>query len=104
MLFVLIMQFVISSPDTFTAILGDLEHKKDVYIHYGTYGPAVEKFFTNLHQSRYLQVHYPSLVPGKAPDGTPPSDHRIATVFECLYYRDPIFRSAYLARLQGVAL
>jgi hypothetical protein len=91
------------TPDLrqFQAVLGDLDHKRDVYLAVGTYGPAAERYFTNRHQASYLRRYRPDLVPPPAQPGQPPSDHTLGTVFESTYFTDPLFRSEYLRRLRA---
>jgi hypothetical protein len=83
----------------YTAVLGDLLHKTDVYVHFGDYGPVPEPYFTNFHQATYLRNNYPELVPPPASPGQLPSDHTLGTIFEFHYYISPAFRSRYLAHL-----
>jgi len=74
-----------------TAILGDLAHKSDLYLRFGTYGPTVECYFTNLHQAQFLRQHYPEAIthPGS-------SVHTLGTLFEYHYYSNLTFKLSYL--------
>jgi hypothetical protein len=80
----------------FTAILGDLQHKTDLYVEFKTYGPVVEKYFLNSSQADYLRNQRPDLVPPNDPSGHPPSVHQLGTVFEFNYYTSLPFRFSYL--------
>jgi hypothetical protein len=80
----------------YTAILGDLQHKQDVYLVFGTFGLRVERFFSRSHQASYLRQHHPSLVPPGHPNGTPPSEHTVSTAFEYYYYSRAYVRTQYL--------
>jgi hypothetical protein len=85
---------------TYLAILGDLQHKIDVYISFGTFGPAPEAYLTNSSQADYLRDHRPDLIPPGTPT-QPPSDHSLGTIFEISYFQDPVFRHSYLAWLNS---
>lgn len=77
-------------------MIGDLEHKRDVYLHFGRVDNlVVSRFLTNRAQSDWLRENYPALVPPDNPNGTPPSEHSVATVFE-IKYNDPSFKTIYL--------
>jgi hypothetical protein len=80
----------------FTAILGDLQHKQDVYLTCLNYGPKTEHYFTNEHQATWLREKYPGLVPEPAQPGQTPSEHSVATVFEYNYYTNLKFKLCYL--------
>jgi hypothetical protein len=90
------MVSVPAPADQFTSIIGDLRHKIDCYLVAGSFGPAVERFFTNASQADYLRSYYPDLVPPKDPAGNPPSEHTLGSIFELHYARDPVFVSKYL--------
>jgi len=90
-----------TSSYQFAAILGDLQHKLDVYLTVGTYGPIAEAYFPNSAQATWLRTHYPELVPPPAQPGQPPSDHTLGTVFEFHYYSDLPFRVNYLTWLRA---
>jgi hypothetical protein len=93
----------ISSRDyQFAAILGDLDHKKDVYLLVGTFGPRAEAFFTNQAQADFLRSHFKELVPPNNPNGTPPSDHTVGTAFEFYYATRQSFRVHYTFWLRQV--
>jgi hypothetical protein len=80
-----------------TAIIGDLAHKTAVYKHFASFGPTVDRFFSNAAQARYLLLNYPELVP-TGPD--PPSDHRIASVFEVNFVSSLTFELDYMQKLR----
>jgi hypothetical protein len=80
----------------YTAILGDLQHKLDVYKLFVNFGPIVEQHLSNRAQGEYLKLKYPELVPGKDPSGNDPSEHTLGTIFEFHYYTDPYFCGLYL--------
>jgi hypothetical protein len=85
------------SPQTLSAAAGDLLHKTDVYCCFNSVSnPEALKLLTNPHQSEWLKQHFPSLVPPPAGDGTPPSDHRVATAFEVNYLTIGPLRRTYL--------
>jgi hypothetical protein len=79
----------------FSAILGDLQHKLDVYFICGDFGRIPEQFFSNEHQADYLRTHRPDLVPPSVVPDQPPSVHTLGTVFEFHYYSDLRFRFDY---------
>jgi hypothetical protein len=85
----------------FTAILGDLKHKNDVYIELQDFGPHVDLYFSNKSQAAFLRRHYPDLVPPPASPGQPPSDHTLGTIFEFHYYTELEFRLFYLSILRN---
>jgi len=85
----------------FAAILGDLEHKRDVYLAVHDFGQVPEQYFTNSHQARWLRSFRSDLVPPPASPGQPPSDHTLGTVFEFHYYSDISFRLLYLSTFQS---
>lgn len=80
----------------FSSILGDLQHKQDVYLSFLDYGKVPEAYLTNEHQAYFLTSRFPELVPPPASPGQPPSDHTLGTVFEFHYYSNLSFRLAYL--------
>jgi hypothetical protein len=84
----------------FAAILGDLEHKKDVYLTLRDFGPHIDRLFSNSAQAHYLRQYRPDLVPPCEPNGTCPSDKTLGTVFEHRYYTDLQFRTDYLSRVR----
>jgi len=98
---------LLSSSDRnvqFTAILGDLKHKNDVYIELQDFGPRVDGYFSNKSQGLFLKRHFPDLVPPPASPGQPPSDHTLGTIFEFHYYTDLEFRLFYLSILRNKPL
>lgn len=84
----------------FTAILGDLLHKQDVYVTKQNFGPEIDRFFSNHHQANYLRAFRPDLIPPPASPNQPPNDHTLGTVFEFHYYSDLNFRFTYIQRLR----
>lgn len=92
------MSSVASRSVQYKAILGDLQHKTDVYILIGDFGPVAEQFFSNSHQADYIRQQRPDLLPENP--SQPPSDHQIGTIFEFYYFVDPYFRSVYLAYIR----
>jgi len=88
------------STKQFRALLGNLDHKKDVYLHTGQYDQGVNaRFLTNKAQADWLTEFHPELVPGPDPSGNLPSEKSIATVFEANYVL-PDFRHEYLQWLK----
>jgi hypothetical protein len=81
----------------FSAILGDLQHKIDVYLLCSNFGSVPESFFSNSSQAHYLRTHCAHLVPPPEQPGQVPSDHTLGTVFEFHYYSDLRFRLDYRA-------
>jgi len=81
----------------FTALLGDLQHRSDVHIHYQDFGPRYVDFFSNLAQAKYVIHNHPELV-----CDIHWSTHSLGTVFEYYYYTDLSFRLKYLANLPDV--
>jgi hypothetical protein len=90
----------LSSSDTelqISAVAGDLLHKQDVYCAFHSVSePRALGLLTNTAQARWLEAHRPDLVPPHNPNGTPPSDHAIATRFEAAYLPLSTLRQAYL--------
>lgn len=80
----------------FAAYLGDLEHKKDVALHFGVVNPETQVYLSNAHQAEWLRVQFPHLVPPPAQPDQIPSDHTLGTIFEYQYQCNPSFRVAYL--------
>lgn len=84
----------------FSAILGDLLHKQDVYLLFGDFGSGPEAYFSNHSQASFLRTHFPELVPPPGSPDQPPSDHTLGTVFEYHYYTHLGFKLHYLAWLR----
>lgn len=78
----------------FSAILGDLTHKQDVYCQRQLFGPNVTCLFDNFEQARFLQVYFPGIVP---PGYW--STHALGTFFEHCYQSSLDFRFSYLRHL-----
>lgn len=80
----------------FTAVLGDLSHKRCVYIHFASASkPVVLELIKTSRQAKYLRDYYPHHVPKPAPGNPPYSDHRVSTVFEYLFETNPVFVHDY---------
>jgi len=84
-------------PFQFSAVLGDLVHKQDVYLQKQTFNSTASCHFANSVQARYLLDRYPQLIPG-----CPWNTHSLGTWFEHLYYSDISFRLSYLIDLPNV--
>lgn len=92
-----------SRSDKFLAVLGDLDHKRQVYLFFGTASaPCVLALLTNAEQANYIRVRRPDLLPDYIDN--PPSDHNIATIFEIHFYSDPVFIREYLLFLSRLSL
>jgi hypothetical protein len=78
----------------FTAILGDLVHKQDVYLLRQDYLQSTTCLFANREQASFLVSHHFNLVP---PGNWSP--HSLGTFFEYFYYTNLTFRFSYLALL-----
>jgi hypothetical protein len=78
----------------FAALLGDLQHRQDVHLHFGDFGPDFVPFFSSANQTAFVQLHYSNLI-------CDPSwnNHTISTVFEYLYYSKLTFRLYYISLL-----
>jgi len=86
-----------SSSLQFPAILGDAQHRIDVYLACNRFdAPVVDSYLTGLAQSNWLRTHRPDLVPGRDPSGNLPSIARLSTIFEANYWSCVSFRSQYL--------
>jgi len=82
-----------------SAFDGDLRHKVDLRsMGFQPSDSDYQLLVMNSSQSVYLQKFHPDLVP-KSGNGTPISDHSIATVFEHHYFTDIVFRSKYILRV-----
>lgn len=79
----------------FSAILGDLQHKTDVYTTLGFFGPDADRYFSNAAQAAYLREFRPDLLPPGHHN-----DHTLGTIFEHAYYTSVLFRINYISRLQ----
>lgn len=78
----------------FSAIKGDLRHKTDVYALFNTFGPSIDRYFSNKSQADYLRAHRPDLIPSPELN-----DHSLGTIFEDNYERDIAFRACYITHL-----
>lgn len=83
----------------FEALLGDLLQRQDVHIQLQDFGAHVTVFFENRAQAAYLRRKRPDLVPPPENPGQIPSDHRLGTIFEQLYFSSLAFRFSYLSTL-----
>lgn len=79
-----------SAPLQFASVLGDLYHKRDVYIAFGYVGSHPQFFFSNTQRAFWLREYHPELVPTGSPNSK-----TLATIFECNYYANPEFVSEY---------
>jgi len=86
----------------FSAILGDLHHREDVYIALQSFNSREALLLiSGKSQAYYLQLHHPELVPETPPDGNKPSVHTLSTIFEFHYYKDVWFKTEYLRTLNN---
>jgi hypothetical protein len=76
----------------FAAILGDLQHKQDVYVREQNWLPTTTCAFSNCNQAHYFLTRTPDLLP----DGNW-SNHSVGTFFEFFYYSNLTFRLSYLS-------
>lgn len=74
----------------FSAILGDLQHKQDLYIATQRFDTSVSCAFSNCNQAHFLLTLHPSLIP----EGNW-SNHSLGTFFEYQYYTNLSFRFSY---------
>jgi hypothetical protein len=77
----------------FTAILGDLQHKTDLYLATQSFDPAVSCRFSALEQVRYIIIRHPHLV-AACPNC---NNHTLSSWFEFSYYSNLTFRFDYLS-------
>jgi hypothetical protein len=81
----------------YAAWLGDTKHRFDCQLAIGCLNDReLQGYVSAKAQSLFLKTHYPEAVPPHNPNGTPPSDHTIATVFEILYFTQEGFDLHYL--------
>jgi len=81
----------------YAAWLGDTEHRLDCQKRIGELNDQeLQRYVTAKAQAEYLRTRFPEAVPPKNPNGTPPNDHTISTVFEILYHTQPQFSAVYL--------
>jgi len=76
----------------FTAILGDLQHKSDLYVRYQDYSVRVSCRFANCEQAGYITDTHPEMIP---PGHW--SIHSLGTFFEYYYYSNLTFRFEYMS-------
>jgi hypothetical protein len=77
--------------------LGDTEHRLACQRHIGELNDQeLQKHVSAKAQAEYLRNNHPEAIPPNNPNGTPPSEHTISTVFEYLYHCQPGFSSEYL--------
>jgi hypothetical protein len=89
------MQLPLSLPLAslqFSAILGDLQQKQDLYVRTQSFEVSTTCHFSNCNQAGYLLVNHPHLIPS----GNPWSNHSLGTFFEFHYYSNLTFRFSYL--------
>lgn len=83
-----------------TAVLGDLEHKAEVYTSFGSASlDIVLNLITNREQANYIRERYPELIPADLSDA---NDHTIGTIFEYNYKTSITFVYHYKIYLQEV--
>nr|QYF50215.1 MAG: hypothetical protein 1 [Xinjiang sediment deltaflexi-like virus 2] len=75
----------------FAAILGDLQHKQDLYLREQNFLPSTTCAFSNCNQAHYFLTSTPSLLP---PGNW--NNYSIGTFFEFHYYSNLTFRLDYL--------
>lgn len=81
----------------YAAWLGDTKHRLDCQLAIGYLNDReLQSYVTAKSQAEFLRMHYPEAIPPRNPNGTSPSDHTIATVFEILYYTQEGFDLHYL--------
>jgi len=76
----------------FSAILGDLLHKQDLYVKFGDFSIETTCHFANYQQACYLHQRVSGLVPPGHH-----SVHSLGTYFEHYYYSNISFRIDYLS-------
>lgn len=81
----------------FTAILGDLSHKSDVYLDRKNFLPTTTCLFANSEQAGYLLTFCPGLIPAGNWN-----NHSLGTFFEYYYYSNLSFRLDYLSVLPSL--
>jgi hypothetical protein len=77
----------------FSAILGDLSHKQDLYLLTQSFGISTSCHFSNTNQAGYLLTRTVSLIP----IGHQWNNHSLGTFFEHFYYSNLSFRLNYLS-------
>jgi len=82
----------------FIAILGDLQHKQDVYLSRQNFDVATTCLFANCEQAGWLLDNRRSLIP----PGYNYNNHSLGTFFEFYYYSDAAFRFQYFADLPSL--
>lgn len=84
----------------FESVLGDLEHKKDVIVHFARWDTDfLNDYISNTAQANWLKDNRIDLVPPADPAGNLPSDHQLGTIFEYNYFISVVFRHHYLLTL-----
>jgi len=78
----------------FSAILGDLTHKQDVYLFRQDFSHNTTCLFANSEQASFVHLFHPDLIP---PGNW--NNHSIGTFFEHFYYSNLTFRFSYLSTL-----
>jgi hypothetical protein len=90
------MQFVLTAASQFlqfTAILGDLQHKHDLFVLSQSFDNSVSCHFSSCNQAGYVLEYTPWLVPSQPPL----NNHSISTLFEAQYYSNLSFKFGYLS-------
>lgn len=80
----------------YTAILGELQSKLDLYLAAGDYNTEFEEYFSVINKSIYLKTFHKELLPFPQ-NRVAPSDKRISAAFNFHYYQSPSFKQAYLS-------
>lgn len=83
----------------FSAILGDLQHKQDLYLGTASFKLSTTCHFSNCEQAGYLLTRHPWLI---AREGL--NNHSLGTIFEHHYYSNLTFRFAYLQDFSCIPL
>jgi hypothetical protein len=95
------MQFPIATLSLktlqFTAILGDLSHKTDIYLQRQDFSTTITCLFANCEQANYILNFAPFVIP---PGNY--NNHSIGTFFEFEYYTNLTFRLNYLQVLPSL--
>jgi len=82
---------------TYAAWLGDTRHRLDCQLAIGYLNDKeLQGYVSAKSQAQFLKQYYPELTPPPHPNGTPASDHTVATVFEILYFTKKGFAEFYL--------
>lgn len=84
----------------FEAALGELQHKRDIFVFFASIDNSVtNRFLSNQSVAAWVREHRPDLIPGNDPAGNSPSDKTISQLFHASYNK-PSFQSVYLLWLR----